>query len=147
MFLFPVRSRPPRPLAVPVAVATGDLTGDLCVEEASKFAQAAARCPSSRGRRVRRAARLQHWHLIGRDFITDFLGTIVGRLVAVALPLLSPKTFMDPSPRFRRVGVKRLRAVVQWKGPRHAVVTLDGPHDGRGHLLAGVVEVRLELLR
>ncbi len=102
---------------------------------------------SSRGRRVRRAARLQHWHLIGRDFITDFLGTIVGRLVAVALPLLSPKTFMDPSPRFRRVGVKRLRAVVQWKGPRHAVVTLDGPHDGRGHLLAGVVEVRLELLR
>jgi uncharacterized protein (TIGR02265 family) len=91
--------------------------------------------------------RFAAWRLIGRDFITGFLDTIVGRLVAVALPFLSPKTFIDRSPRFLRMGVKELQAVVEWKGPRQAVVTLDGPHDGSGHLLAGVVEVCLERLQ
>ncbi len=87
------------------------------------------------------------WRLIGHDFITGFLDTIVGRLVAVALPFLSPKAFIDRSPRFMRLGVKELESKVEWKGPQRAVVTLEGPHEGTAHLVAGVVDVCLERLK
>jgi uncharacterized protein (TIGR02265 family) len=91
--------------------------------------------------------RYQAWRLIGHDFITGFLDTIVGRLVSVALPFLSPKAFIDRSPRFMRLGVKELNARVEWKGPQRAVVTLEGPHEGTAYLVAGVVDVCLERLK
>ena len=59
--------------------------------------------------------RFAAWRLIGRDFITGFLETIAGRLVAVAFPFLSPKTLVDRSPRFMRLGVKELEAKVTWR--------------------------------
>jgi uncharacterized protein (TIGR02265 family) len=86
------------------------------------------------------------WRRIGRDFITGFLDTIAGRLVAVALPFLSPKTFVDRCPRFMRLGVRELVSRVEWQEPRRAVLTLEGPHALTAFLIAGVVEVCLERL-
>ncbi len=91
--------------------------------------------------------RFEAWRRIGRDFITGFLDTIAGRLVAVALPFLSPKGFVTKVPRFMRLGVKELEASVEWRAPTHGVVTLNGPHEGAGFLTAGVVEVCLERLK
>lgn len=91
--------------------------------------------------------RFAAWRLIGRDFITGFLETIAGRLVAVAFPFLSPKTLVDRSPRFMRLGVKELEAKVTWRSANEAHLTLNGPHLGAAHLLAGVVEVCFERLK
>lgn len=91
--------------------------------------------------------RFEAWRRIGRDFITGFLETIAGRLVAVALPFMSPKGFVTKAPRFMRLGVKELESSVEWLSPTHGVVTLEGPHEGAGFLTAGVVEVCLERLK
>lgn len=90
--------------------------------------------------------RFAAWRLIGRDFITGFLETIVGRLVAVTLPFLSPKTFIERAPRFMRMGVKELESAVEWRGPRMALVSLNGPHQGTAFVMAGVMEVCLRRL-
>jgi uncharacterized protein (TIGR02265 family) len=91
--------------------------------------------------------RYEAWRRIGRDFITGFLETIAGRLVAVALPFLSPKGFLTRAPRFLRLGVRELESSVEWLTPTHGVVTLNGPHEGASALTAGVVEVCLERLK
>ncbi len=91
--------------------------------------------------------RFAAWRLTGRDFITGFLETIAGRLVAVTFPFLSPKTLINRSPRFLRLGVKELEAKVAWQSANQAEVTLNGPHLGAAHLVAGVVEVCFEQLK
>jgi uncharacterized protein (TIGR02265 family) len=83
------------------------------------------------------------FRLIGRDFVTGFLDTIVGRLAAVALPFLSPKSFIDRSPRFMRMGVKEVQPIVEWVGPQSAVMTFDGPDAGTAFIVAGVLDVCL----
>jgi uncharacterized protein (TIGR02265 family) len=90
---------------------------------------------------------LEAWKLIGADFITGFLDTIAGRIVAAALPFLSPKTFVDRAPRFMRLGVKELQSNIEWRSPTHAVVTLNGPHEGAAFLVCGVVEVCMRRLK
>jgi uncharacterized protein (TIGR02265 family) len=86
------------------------------------------------------------YRLIGHDFITGFLDTIAGRLIAVAFPFMSQKALIDRSPRFLRMGVKELQSQVEWVGPTSAVITYDGPDAGTAFLVAGVVEVCLKRL-
>lgn len=91
--------------------------------------------------------RFSAWRLIGRDFITGFLDTIAGRLVAVALPFLSPRRFVSQAPRFLRLGVKELDASLDWHTPTTGTMRLPGPHAGAAFLTAGVLEVCLERLK
>ncbi len=90
--------------------------------------------------------RHEAWRAIGRAFIEGYLDTLVGRLVSVALPFLTPKSFLQKSPRFLGAGVEGASVELEWKSDREVLVTLRGPHAGAAWVTAGVVDVCLARL-
>jgi uncharacterized protein (TIGR02265 family) len=90
--------------------------------------------------------RFAAWQAIGRLFIEGYLETLVGRLVAVALPFLTPRGFLQRAPRFMNAGLEGATAEVVFREEREAVVTLRGPHAGAAWVLSGVIAVCLERL-
>ncbi len=83
----------------------------------------------------------------GRAFMAGFFETLVGRLIAAALPFLSPKTFVQRSPRFLRTGVNELETELEWLSDTKARVVMHGPHADACFVTAGVIEVSFERLR
>ncbi len=90
--------------------------------------------------------RYDAWRLLGRVFIEGYFQTLVGRIILAVLPLMKPERFVDRVPNFVRTGLEEVVSEVDWVGPRHAVVTMHGPHAGASHVMAGVMEVCMERL-
>lgn len=88
-------------------------------------------------------SRERAWELIGKRFIEGYLETLVGKIIAVALPFLTVRAFVMRSPRFMNTGLVGAETTLEWHGDKAVVVkTPNLPHPS-GHLLAGVVEVCL----
>ncbi len=84
------------------------------------------------------------WWLLGERFIEGYLETLVGKLIAVALPFLSAKTFVQRSPRFMSTGMVGADVELEWTGERSVVVKLTNVAFPSGHLLGGTVAVCLK---
>lgn len=89
-------------------------------------------------------ARERAWWLLGERFIEGYLETLVGKIIAVALPFLSAKTFVQRSPRFMSTGMVGADVVLEWTGERSVVVKLTNVAFPSGHLLGGTVAVCLK---
>lgn len=83
------------------------------------------------------------WELVGERFIEGYLQTLVGKLIAVALPFLSPQSFVQRAPRFMSTGLVGAEVKLDWKGSKSATVTLTNVEHPACHLLAGVIAVSL----
>ena len=93
-------------------------------------------------------ARYDAWRRLGRDFIDGYLETMIGRLIAVVLPLTSPRRFLENVPAFVRTGTSGVNTDVELNADaRTATLTFDGPHAGSSALMAGVVEVCFERMK
>lgn len=84
------------------------------------------------------------WELLGERFIEGYLQTLVGKIIAVALPFLSPQSFVQRSPRFMSTGLVGADIKLEWNGKNAATVVLTNSDHPSGHLLAGVVRVSLK---
>jgi uncharacterized protein (TIGR02265 family) len=88
------------------------------------------------------------WRQLGRDFIAGYFETMIGRLIAVVLPLTSPERFLQNVPAFVRTGTSGVTTDVDLNADaRTATLTFDGPHAGSSALMAGVVEVCFERMK
>ncbi|MGV3623812.1 MAG: DUF2378 family protein, partial [Archangium sp.] len=78
------------------------------------------------------------WELLGAQFIEGYLKTLVGRIIAVAMPFLSPQSFVQRAPRFMSTGLVGADVSLDWSGSKAATVTMAYVPHPSGHLLAGV---------
>lgn len=83
------------------------------------------------------------WELVGERFIEGYLQTLVGKIIAVALPFLSTQSFVQRAPRFMSTGLVGADIKLEWNGKHAATVVLTNSDHPSGHLLAGVVRVSL----
>lgn len=86
------------------------------------------------------------WELLGRRFIEGYLETLVGKVIAIALPFLSVKSFVQRSPRFMSTGLVGAETHLEWLSDKSARITMPNVPHPSGHLLKGVVGVCLERL-
>lgn len=93
------------------------------------------------------ATRPEAYRRIGKLFMGGYFETIVGRLIAAALPFLSARTFLQRCPRFVKSGLKEMEASVEWLSATKARVLLNGPHVGSCFVSAGVFEFCFEKLK
>lgn len=84
------------------------------------------------------------WELLGERFIEGYLQTLVGKLIAVAMPFLSPQSFVQRAPRFMSTGLVGADVKLEWNGKNAATVTMTNVDHPAGHLLAGVVSICLK---
>lgn len=92
-------------------------------------------------------ARFDAWRKVGRQFIEGYLQTVVGRFIALALPLMTAPRFVEHVPLYVGTGLGGIECEVERQGEREALVTLHGPHQGAAHLLSGVLEVCFERMQ
>lgn len=90
--------------------------------------------------------RFPAWTAIGRTFIEGYFETFIGRLIAVTLPFMSPRRFLDRVPNYMRTGLKETLVDVDWTGPTSVVITIDGATEGSAHIMVGVLDVCLQRL-
>lgn len=96
-------------------------------------------------RRFPALERLAAFEQLGYELTQGYLDTIVGNLVRVALPLLPPRPLLTRTPLFLSGGLTGVKATVAFPGEKHGVLTLEGPHAGSAHVLAGVARKVFEL--
>ena len=89
----------------------------------------------------------QAWEQLGRKFIEGYLLTLPGKVVAMMLPFLRPRSFINQVPRFMTMGKRGSEASVKWLDERHAIITMLGTHQRVGALMAGVVAVAFERMK
>jgi uncharacterized protein (TIGR02265 family) len=90
--------------------------------------------------------RYEAWRRLGREFVEGYFETMVGRLIAVTIPLMDAERFVARIPQYVRTGVGGTLTEVQQVGRGQAQVTLRGPHEGAAWVLTGVLEVCFERL-
>jgi uncharacterized protein (TIGR02265 family) len=84
---------------------------------------------------------------VGRALMQGFLGTLSGRLIAVALPLMSVRQFLLRTPRFMKMGVPVETVSVSEQGERNMRIEVANSVGSRGDVYAGVLEVGIEKLK
>jgi uncharacterized protein (TIGR02265 family) len=86
------------------------------------------------------------YRLLGRLLMVNFLNTLVGRVLGVALPLMHAKSFLERTPRFIRMGRPQVKVrVVAVPGEAQAMdVSVEDPSDIPPGVLLGIAEVGLE---
>jgi uncharacterized protein (TIGR02265 family) len=78
---------------------------------------------------------------LGRRFSEGFFETIIGRLAAVMLPLLSGRRYVERIPTFVRMGVPELAIAVEWLGVQEALVSMPQVSPIVFYATAGSVDV------
>ncbi len=86
-------------------------------------------------------ARFEAWRRLGRVFIDGYFQTPIGRVIAVALPLMKVDRFVERVPQFLRTGLGGSTCEVDQPEPGEATLHLHGPHGGAAWVLSGVLEV------
>lgn len=89
-------------------------------------------------------SRREAWQAIGRRFIEGYFETLVGKLISVSMPFLSPKTFINRVPRFITTGLEGALVTVEWHDARKATLFVKESGDEAGALMAGVMAVCFE---
>lgn len=85
------------------------------------------------------------YRLLGRKLVGGFLETIVGRVVAVALPLIGPAHVVDRLPRYlTMMGRSDIQVTITPVGVRARRVVLMKDRYNRPEFIAGGMEVALE---
>lgn len=92
-------------------------------------------------------SRGEGWQRIGRRFIEGYFETMVGKVIAVALPFLSAKGFINRSPRFISTGVEGGKVTLEWLDERRALLRVTEAGDESGALMAGVMAVCFERMK
>lgn len=87
------------------------------------------------------------WRRMGRIFIEGYFNTLVGKIIATALPFLGPKSFVDKSPRFITTGLEGADVWLEWHDVRNVTLHIHGAGDESGNLMAGVMEVCFERMK
>lgn len=85
--------------------------------------------------------------LLGERFIEGYLDTMIGKLIAAALPFLSPKTLVQRSPRFCSTGVSGATFDLQWLGEKEALLRMPELPYPNHHFTAGVVAKCMTLIK
>ena len=85
--------------------------------------------------------------LLGERFIDGYLDTMIGKLIAAALPFLSAKTLVQRSPRFCGTGVEGATFDLQWLGEKEAVLKMPELPYPNQFFTAGVVARCMELIK
>lgn len=88
-------------------------------------------------------SRERAWELLGVRFIEGYLQTLVGKIIAVAMPFLSPQSFVQRAPRFMSTGLVGADVKLDWNGNKAATITMTNVDHPAAHLLSGVVDVSL----
>lgn len=88
-------------------------------------------------------ARPQAWVQLGRRFIDGYFETLVGRMIGVTLPFLSPKTFVGRVPRFVTTGLEG-EVSLTWEDEKTATLRILKCGELSGSLMAGIVAVCFE---
>lgn len=92
-------------------------------------------------------ARGEAWQRLGRRFIEGYFETLVGKLIAAALPFLSAKGFVNRAPRFITTGLEGARVALVWHDERRVTLHVDRAGELAGALMAGVMAVCFERMR
>ena len=82
------------------------------------------------------------WQL-GRVFAQGFLDTLVGRVIAVTMPMLGPARLVDRLPRHLATGRADMRATVEPLGETERTVRIEALHP-MPDFMAGTIEVMME---
>ncbi|QSQ24596.1 DUF2378 family protein [Pyxidicoccus parkwayensis] len=82
------------------------------------------------------------WQL-GRAFARGFLETLVGRVIAVTLPMLGPARLVERIPRHLTMGRADMRATVEPLGERERQVRIEARHP-LPDFMAGCIELMME---
>lgn len=85
--------------------------------------------------------------LLGERFIEGYLATLVGKLIAAALPFLSAKALVQRSPRFCSTGVGGATFDLEWLGEREAVLKMPELPYPNQFFTAGVVSKCMKLIK
>ncbi len=84
---------------------------------------------------------------VGRVLMNGFLSTLAGRLIEVALPLMSVRQFLLRTPRFMRMGVPSELVSVSELGDKNMRVEVANAVGSSADAYAGVLEVGIEKLK
>jgi uncharacterized protein (TIGR02265 family) len=102
----------------------------------------------ARAHRYAELSEQEAWRQIGREFTLGFLETLVGRLVAVAIPLMSPDSFLNRLATWFRMGREDegLTFDVVERGVGVARIVVHNPAAVGGGFVAGMIEIGFERL-
>ncbi len=87
------------------------------------------------------------FELLGERFIDGYLDTMIGKLIAAALPFLSAKALVQRSPRFCGTGVGGATFDLEWLGEKEAVLKMPELPYPNQFFMAGVVGKCMTLIK
>jgi uncharacterized protein (TIGR02265 family) len=87
------------------------------------------------------------WRHIGRRFVDGYFQTLIGRMIAAMLPLLSAKRFMGRMPGFITTGLQGATVRVDWRTTNQVLITIGGVAGTTSALMAGVLEGALSHMK
>lgn len=95
------------------------------------------------------ATETEAYHQLGREFSRGFLETISGRLIAAALPYMTPKSWLGRLASYFRMGREdtRLSFDVVEAHEGFSRIKVHNPSRVPGGFVAGIIEVGFEHLR
>jgi uncharacterized protein (TIGR02265 family) len=86
------------------------------------------------------------WREMGRAFVNGYLDTLTGKLIAVAVPFLSPEMLLKRMERYLTLGRSDLRFVLTQVAPKHMHAELEDPYLVSPDFLAGMLLAGFERL-
>jgi uncharacterized protein (TIGR02265 family) len=87
------------------------------------------------------------WPKLGHIVVDGFLETIVGRMISVTLPFLTPTRLINRLPMVLSSGIEGVTTTIEWETPTRVTIRLIGFGALAAWMLAGALSAMMEKLK